>query len=200
MATQNKALVASYSIAQMIGKERHMTEISSLPEGIDRIDAEILTRLQIDGQTTNIALSRQINLSPAATHARVRRLEEEGFIRRYVALVDQEKLGFDITCFVSVSLQLHQQHDLETFHATIGEIPEILECHHVTGEFDYLLRVVVRGRKDLQRLIVNHLTPIPGVARIHTSIALSEVKSTTALPIYHAPADSTPRGVSGPGG
>lgn len=149
----------------------------------DPIDASILTHLQEDGRMTNIELARRVNLSPAATHSRVKRLEEDGFIRRYVALVDQEKLGFDMTCFISVSLQLHQHSQLEEFRSTILSIPEVLDCYHVTGEFDYLLRVVVLGREDLQRLIVNRLTPIPGVARIHTSIALGVVKSTTALPV-----------------
>lgn len=155
----------------------------SLAAGIDPIDAQILAVLQADARITNVSLSERIRLSPAATHARVRRLEKEGFIRSYTAILDQEKLGLDITCFVSVSLRLHRHTDLEVFHATIREIPEILECHHVTGEFDYLLRVVVRRRQDLQHLIVNNLTPIPGVARIHTSLALEEIKSTTALPV-----------------
>ena len=128
-------------------------------------------------------MARRVNLSPPATHARVRRLDEEGIIRRTVALLDQEKVGYDMTCFISVSLQLHQHQELEGFHATIQEIPEVLECHHVTGEFDYLLKVVVRSRQDLQRLIVNRLTPLPGVARVHTSLVLTEVKSTTELPL-----------------
>jgi Lrp/AsnC family leucine-responsive transcriptional regulator len=108
-------------------------------------------------------------------------LEEEGFIRKYVSLLDQEMVGYEMTCFISVSLQLHQHEELEEFHATIKQIPEVLECYHVTGEFDYLLKVVVRSRQDLQRLIVNRLTPLPGVARIYTSLVLSAIKATTEL-------------------
>lgn len=148
---------------------------------MDELDLAILRELQRDGRLSNVELARRINLSPPATHARVRRLEEEGYIRRYVTLLDQEKVGYEMTCFISVSLQLHQQEELEHFHATVKAIPEILECYHVTGEFDYLLKVVVRSRQDLQRLIVNRLTPLPGVARIYTSLVLSAVKATTEL-------------------
>jgi DNA-binding Lrp family transcriptional regulator len=156
---------------------------SSWEDSLDDIDLAILRELQHDGRISNVELARRVNLSPPATHARVRRLDEEGYIRRYVALLDQEKVGYDMTCFISVSLQLHQHEELEGFHATILEIPEVLECHHVTGEFDYLLKVVVRSRQDLQRLIVNRLTPLPGVARVYTSLVLTEVKSTTELPL-----------------
>jgi DNA-binding Lrp family transcriptional regulator len=156
---------------------------SSWEDSLDDIDLAILRELQHDGRISNVELARRVNLSPPATHARVRRLDEEGYIRRYVALVDQEKVGYDMTCFISVSLQLHQHEELAGFHATILEIPEVLECHHVTGEFDYLLKVVVRSRQDLQRLIVNRLTPLPGVARVYTSLVLTEVKSTTELPL-----------------
>jgi DNA-binding Lrp family transcriptional regulator len=86
-------------------------------------------------------------------------------------------------CFISVSLQLHQPEELEAFRAIINDIPEVVECYHVTGEFDYLLKVIIQNRQDLQRFVVNQLTPIPGVARIYTSLVLSEAKSTTALPL-----------------
>lgn len=148
---------------------------------LDKLDFAILRELQGDGRISNVELARRINLSPPATHARVRRLEEDGFVRGYVALLDQELLGYEMTCFISVSLQLHQQGELAEFHAAIQEIPEILECYHVTGEFDYLLKVVVRSRQDLQQLIVKRLTPLPGVARIYTSLALSAIKETTEL-------------------
>ena len=94
-----------------------------------------------------------------------------------------ERLGFDMLCFVHVALQQHNVDLVERFRAAVREIPEVLECHHITGEYDYLLKAVVCNRKDLERLVVQRLTPIPGVARIHTSIALSEIKQTTALPL-----------------
>jgi DNA-binding Lrp family transcriptional regulator len=150
---------------------------------LDAVDIAILQELQIDGRLSNVELARRINLSPPATHTRLKRLEEQDYIRRFVALLDQEKVGFDMTCFISVSLQLHQVEELEGFRAIINDMPEVLECFHVTGEFDYLLKVIIRNRQDLQYFVVNKLTPIPGVARIHTSLVLTEVKSTTALPI-----------------
>ena len=150
---------------------------------MDAVDIAILQELQIDGRLSNVDLARRINLSPPATHARLRRLEEQGYIDRFVAVLDQEKVGFDMMCFISVSLQLHQVEELEGFRAIINDIPEVLECFHVTGEFDYLLKVIIRNRQELQYFVVNKLTPIPGVARIYTSLVLTEVKSTTALPI-----------------
>jgi DNA-binding Lrp family transcriptional regulator len=150
---------------------------------LDNIDIAILRQLQADGRISNVDLAQRVNLSPPATHARLKRLDEQGYILKYVALLDQEKLGFDMMCFISVSLQLHQPEELEAFRTSINEIPEVLECYHVTGEFDYLLKVIIQNRQDLQRFVVNQLTPIPGVARIYTSLVLSEAKSTTALPL-----------------
>jgi DNA-binding Lrp family transcriptional regulator len=146
-------------------------------------DRLILQVLQAEGRVTNAELARRINLSPPATLARVRRLEEEGYIRAYVALLEPNRVGFDMTCFISVSLQMHTVEQVEGFKEAIQRMPEVLECHHVTGEFDYLLKVVVRNRKDLERFVVNSLTPIRGVGRIYTSLVLTEVKSDTALPL-----------------
>jgi DNA-binding Lrp family transcriptional regulator len=150
---------------------------------MDTLDADMLRHLQADGRTSNAELARRLNLSPPAIHARLRRLEEEGYIRGYTAVLDRERLGFDMLCFVHITLQQHNTDLVERFRAAVREIPEVLECHHITGEYDYLLKAVVCNRKDLERLVVQRLTPIPGVARIHTSIALSEIKQTTALPL-----------------
>jgi len=149
----------------------------------DKTDLEILRTLQEDGRISNADLARRINLSPPATYARVRRLEESGFIRGYVALLDLDKAGFDLLCFVHVSLQLHQSQQVESFKRAISKMPEVLECHHVTGDFDYLLKVVLHNRKDLERFAIERLTPIPGVARIQTSLVLTVVKESTALPL-----------------
>lgn len=146
-------------------------------------DKAILDILQAEGRVSNAELARRVSLSPPATHARLRRLEEGGLIRGYAALLDREKAGFDMLCFVQISLQLHQPEQVEAVRAAIRGMPEVLECHHVTGEYDYLLKVVIRNRKDLERFVLERLTPVPGVARIHTSLVLTEVKSTTALPV-----------------
>ncbi|MFC1879565.1 Lrp/AsnC family transcriptional regulator [Chloroflexota bacterium] len=150
---------------------------------LDETDRTLLEILQNQGRISNAELARQVELSPPATHARLRRLEESGYIRQYAALLDLEKVGYDMLCFVMVSLQLHQSQQVEGFKRAIQEMPEVLECHHVTGEYDYLLKVAIRNRKDLERFAIERLTPIPGVARIQTSLVLSEVKATTALPL-----------------
>jgi Lrp/AsnC family leucine-responsive transcriptional regulator len=156
---------------------------SSLNGQLDKLDKIILETLQTEGRVTNAELARRVNLSPPAIHARIRRLEECGYIRRYVALLDAEKLGYDMICFVNVSLEIHNSEQIERIRATLLEMPEVLECHHVTGEFDYVLKVVAHNRQALERFLVEQLTPISGLARIQTSLVLNEVKHTTRLPI-----------------
>jgi DNA-binding Lrp family transcriptional regulator len=150
---------------------------------LDHVDKSALRALQNDGRLSNVELARKINLSPPATHARLRRLEKDGYIRQYTVIVDREKAGYDLLCFIHVSLQMHQLVQVEKFRKLVRQMPEVLECHHITGEYDYLLKVVLRNRKDLERFVVDRLTPIPGVARIHTSLVFTEVKSTMALPL-----------------
>jgi Lrp/AsnC family transcriptional regulator, leucine-responsive regulatory protein len=150
---------------------------------LDDTDKKALNALQADGRLSNVELARRIDLSPPATHARLRRLEHDGYITGYTALLDREKAGFDLLCIIQISLQMHQLEQVEAFRELVRKMPEVLECHHITGEYDYLLKVVLRNRKDLERFVVDRLTPVPGVARIHTSLVLTEVKSTTALPI-----------------
>ena len=150
---------------------------------LDPVDVSILEILQAEGRISNAELARRVHLSPPATLARVNRLEKSGFIKQYVALVDRVQAGYDMLCFVRVSLQLHEIDKVTGFHAIIQRMPEVLECHHVTGDYDYLLKVVAHNTKDLEEFLVNRLTPIPGVARIHTSLALNEVKSSTGIPV-----------------
>ena len=147
------------------------------------LDAAILRELQSDGRISNVELARRVHLSPPATHARVKRLEKEGYIRQYGATLDREKAGFDLLCFIQITLQVHQPQQVEKFRTLIRQMPEVLECHHITGEYDYLLKVALRNRKDLERFVVKQLTPMPGVARIHTSLVLSEIKATSVLPM-----------------
>jgi len=156
---------------------------SSKSTGLDKLDKSVLRALQVDGRLSNVKLARKVSLSPPATHARLRRLEKEGYIRQYTAVVDREKAGYDLLCFLHISLQMHQVAQVEKFREATRKMPEVLECHHITGEYDYLLKVVLRNRKDLERFVVDKITPIPGVARIHTSLAFTEVKSTMALPL-----------------
>jgi Lrp/AsnC family leucine-responsive transcriptional regulator len=150
---------------------------------LDKVDKSMLRALQADGRLSNVELARKISLSPPAAHSRLRRLEKDGYIRQYTAVVDREKAGYDLLCFIHISLQMHQVTQVEKFREATRKMPEVLECHHITGEYDYLLKVVLRNRKDLERFVVDKLTPIPGVARIHTSLVFTEVKSTMALPL-----------------
>lgn len=150
---------------------------------LDDIDKALLRELQADGRLTNVELARRVSLSPPATLTRLKRLEKDGFIRNYAAIMDREKAGYDLLCFIHIAMQMHQLEQIENFRRLVQDMPEVLECHHITGEYDYLLKVVFRSRKDLERFAVNRLTPIPGVSRIHTSLVFTEVKSITALPL-----------------
>lgn len=150
---------------------------------INEVDRSILEILQTDARISNVELARRVNLSPPATLTRVRRLEENGLIDSHVTLVNRRQAGFDMLCFVSVSLQLHDIKQVTGFREAVQQLPEVLECHHVTGDYDYLLKVVAHNTKDLENFLLKKLTPISGVARIHTSLVLNEVKSTTVIPI-----------------
>lgn len=150
---------------------------------LDDLDKSLLRALQANGRLSNVELARKISLSPPATHTRLKRLEKDGYIRQYCAVVDREKAGYDLLCFIHISLQMHQVEQVDKFREATHDMPEVLECHHITGEYDYLLKVALKNRKDLERFVVDKITPIPGVARIHTSLVLAEVKSTMALPL-----------------
>jgi DNA-binding Lrp family transcriptional regulator len=147
------------------------------------LDRKILEILQEEGRISNAELARRINLSQPAVHARRRRLEREGLIRQYVALLDRERVGYDLLCFVRVSLEKHQTQVVEQFREAVQQMPEVMACYFVTGDFDYLLQVVVRNREDLERFLVQKLTPTPGVAHVYTHVVLSEIKASTALPL-----------------
>jgi len=149
----------------------------------DDIDRAILRILQADGRVSNADLARQVRLSPPAVHARVRRLEEAGVIRGYVALMDHEALGFELLCLINISMERHRRKDIEQVRQAVQDMPEVLECHHLTGEFDYQLKVVVHNRKELEQFVIDRLSTIPGIAHIRTSLVFSEIKSTTELPL-----------------
>lgn len=150
---------------------------------LDELDRQILTIVQRDGRITNAELAQQIHLSPPAAHARLKRLQARGVIRSFVALLDREALGYDLMALIHVTLAQHQRERVQEFRAAIQGMPQVLECFHVTGEYDYMLKVVVRNRKELEQFLVETLTPAPGVGRIHTNIVFSEIKATTELQV-----------------
>ena len=149
---------------------------------LDDLDLELLRRLQNDASASKADLARQLHLSQPAVHHRIKRLEERGYIQRYVALLDRELLDLDLTCYVQVSVQRHHRDHIVAFEEAVLAMPEVLDCCHMTGEFDFLLKVVVSNRKALETLLVERLSTLPGVAHLHTSVVLREVKHVTALP------------------
>ncbi len=156
---------------------------SSATPDLDNVDLAILNEVQTNSRINNSELARRINLSQPATHARLKRLETLGIIRQHVSLLDRDKLGLDLICFFYVRLQVHSEESLVRFEAAVQEHPEILECHYVTGEFDYLLKAVFQNRRALEQFERRNLTPLPEVVQIVTSLVLSEIKFTTVLPL-----------------
>lgn len=149
----------------------------------DRYDRAILRILQREGRISNVELASRVNLSESACLRRVRALEQAGLIQRYAALLDQNQAGLPGNVFVSITLQREEQSDLDAFEAAVRELPEVMECYLMTGEFDYLLRLVVVDMADFERIHRQHLATLPGVARVHSSVALRTVRRTTELPI-----------------
>lgn len=153
------------------------------PQELDAFDRHLLERLQGNARITNVALAESVHLSPAPCLRRVRDLEENGVIRGYVTLLDPEALGLTVSVFIQIKLERQVESALQDFERTIREYPEVMECYLMTGDSDYLLRVVTPDLKALQVFTVERLAKIPHVASIRSSIALKEVKYKTALPI-----------------
>jgi Lrp/AsnC family transcriptional regulator, leucine-responsive regulatory protein len=150
---------------------------------IDRTDQNILAELQRDGRLSNRDLAERVHLSESACLRRVRALEEAGVIDRYTAVVSQARVGLPGNVFVSITLNRQEQHDLAAFEAAVKRVPEVMECYLMTGQHDYLLRVVVSDPPDFERLHSQHLTRLPGVARVQSSFALRTVRKSAELPV-----------------
>lgn len=150
---------------------------------LDRFDKLILKALQLDGRVSNKQLARQVNLSESACLRRVRALEESGMIERYVAMVSQAHANLPGNVLVHIGLHREEQSELAAFEKAVQEIPEVMECYLMTGEFDYLLRVVVTDMADFERIHKDALTRLPGVARVNSSVAIRTVLKRTELPL-----------------
>ncbi len=150
---------------------------------LDRYDKAILDALQKDGRISNVQLASLVNLSESACLRRVRALEESGMIDRYVALVSQQESGLSGDVFVNIGLQREEESELAAFEEAVRAIPEVMECYLMTGEFDYLLRVVVSDMADFERIHKQSLTRLPGVARVNSSVAIRTVQKKTELPL-----------------
>ena len=150
---------------------------------LDAIDRKILQGLQLNARLSNADLAREVGLSPSACSRRVRDLEDSGVIQRYTMLVDPVAAGMPVSVFISVALDKQVEQDLEVFESAIRELPEVMECYLMTGDSDYLLRVVASDVAAFKQFLMDQLTRIPGVANIRSSFALNQVKYLTALPL-----------------
>ncbi|MAB01852.1 MAG: AsnC family transcriptional regulator [Rhodobacteraceae bacterium] len=150
---------------------------------LDSIDRKIIGVLQNDGRTSNADLAENINLSASACHRRVQRLHSTGIIKNYVALLNSRLVGLPTTVFVEITLSGQADEVLDAFERQVQLIPDVLECHLMSGSADYLLKVVAKDTDDFARIHRKYLARLPGVAQMHSSFSLRSVSNTTALPI-----------------
>lgn len=148
---------------------------------MDTIDLKVLQQLMAQGRITWSELAGLLQLSAPATADRVRRLEERGVIQGYAALVNPETVGCGLTAFVAVTLQ-HPQYQAD-FVQKIEDLTEVMECHHITGDDDYLLKIRCRNTRDLERIISDEIKKITGISKTRTTVVLSTIKETTILPL-----------------
>ncbi len=150
---------------------------------LDRIDHAILEHLQRDGRATSLEVAATAGLSPSPAHRRQRLLEQDGIIRGYVALLDQDRVGLPVSVFVSVRLSAQTEEHLLAFERAVGEIPEVMECYVMSGASDYLLRVVAPDLVAYEELLRTKLTRIAGVRGVESAFALKRVVYRTNLPL-----------------
>ena len=150
---------------------------------IDDIDRQILEILQAEGRLPNARIAERVGLSPPSVLERIRKLEEREIILGYAAQVDGGRLGLKTTVFVSVSLTFHRRESIEEFRQVILEIPEVLECYHLTGESDFLLKIVVPDIENYEDFLLHKLTCIDSVSQVKSSFVLSTLKRNTRLPL-----------------
>ena len=150
---------------------------------LDSIDMKILQEIQANARLTNAELATRVNLSASPCLARVKALEEAGVISKYVTLLDPLQIGLSVSVFIEIRLEQQIEKSLERFQNAILSYPEVMECYLMTGNSDYLLRVVVPDIQALERFIIDELSKIPGVSNIKSSFALKQVKYQTALPL-----------------
>lgn len=154
-----------------------------MPRKLDLIDQKILSHLQADGRTSNVDLAEEVGLSPTPCLERVRRLERDGFIEEYVALLNPEKLDASLIAFIEVSLDRTTPDVFEKFRTAIVPLEQVQECHMVAGGFDYLLKVRAADMKAYRSFLGDILAAMPGVSQTHTYVVMEEVKSTHQLAI-----------------
>jgi Lrp/AsnC family leucine-responsive transcriptional regulator len=152
-------------------------------EKFDRYDRILLETLQSKGRASNVELSERVNLSPPQCYRRVQRLEQEGVIRGYSAQVDAAALGLGVTAFVNLNIAREQFKQVRELEKAIRQFPEILECYTISGDFDYLLKVVAVDLKSLSSFLTDRLMQVPGVAGVRSMVCLEEIKPASPLPL-----------------
>jgi len=150
---------------------------------LDSLDRQLLAHLQQDARLSTAELARRLALSGPGLQKRMRKLEEQGVIRGYATVIDREAVGLDLLCFIHVTLAHHRPNSVKRFPEKIKTMPEVLECHFLTGEFYYLLEVVVTNHDHLEKFLFGKLMKAGGIDRTRSSIVVKEVKSSTALPL-----------------
>jgi Lrp/AsnC family leucine-responsive transcriptional regulator len=160
---------------------------------LDALDIKILNALQQDARMTTLELAERVGLSATPCARRVKRLEDEGVIERYVTLLNAERLGIELNVFADIRLRSQTKESIEIFERAIKDMPEVVECYLVTGEYDYLLHLRVADMAALRALMRDRLIAIESVAATHSSIALEQIKYTTALALARRAEPRTPR-------
>lgn len=150
---------------------------------LDQTDGTMLDLLQKDGRASNVTLAARLNLSESPCWRRQKRLEENGFIKGYHAHLDRRRLGFGVVAFVQISFSIHRDDSVIDFEQAVQDIPEVLFCHNISGESDYLLQIVTRSLESYEKLSRNVIRRLPGVTSVKTSFSLKEIKHSTQLPI-----------------
>jgi Lrp/AsnC family leucine-responsive transcriptional regulator len=151
--------------------------------GLDEIDRKILIHLQREARATNVELSDHVHLSPPQCYRRLKRLEDDGVIKKSVALLDREKMGYGVMAFVSITRDKAEYKGMRELENALDRFPEILECYSLTGDFDYLVKVVATDLKEFSTFLKDKLLRVPGIVSVRTFICLEEIKYSTALPV-----------------
>ena len=149
--------------------------------GFDELDRSILEELQRNGRISNADLARKIHLSQPAVHNRIKRLEKRGVIHQYVTLLDREIIGYDLLCLVYLDMEEHSPKRWAAFQESILEMPEVLECYRITGEYDVVMKVLMMDRTHLDMFLHDTVTNLPNVLRVKSDVVINELKSSTAI-------------------
>ncbi|MEP5254695.1 MAG: Lrp/AsnC family transcriptional regulator [Winogradskyella arenosi] len=152
-----------------------------MPHTLDKIDTQLLDLLQKDSNRTTKSIAEELGMSTSPIFERIKKLEKEGYIEKYVAVLNPKKIGLKLTVFIGITLQGHTRSYLEKFVKEINGFPEVVECHRVSGNFDYLLKLVVEDIEAYETFIISKLTLLPYLGNVQSLIAMSTSKATNAI-------------------